>query len=124
LPRRSASSARAKATKSVTQQEAWKRAIDELGAVLPQWDGVPIYRTGVALRAFAEVAYRFAKEQGRPMDKTKPHIIFERGASGDTGAIHLVMPDGTRLGVVVKRTEENAAAFDYFSDKLRNGVNL
>jgi len=58
------------------------------------------------------------------MHRTKPHIIFERAASGDRGAIHLVMPDGKEVGVVVERTEENKAAFDYFSDKLRNGVNL
>ena len=58
------------------------------------------------------------------MDPTKPHIIFERGASGIVGAIHLVMPDGKRLSVKVDRLEDNAAAFDYFSDKLKNGVNL
>jgi hypothetical protein len=34
------------------------------------------------------------------------------------------MPDGTRVGVVITRTEENKAAFDYFSDKLKDGVNI
>jgi hypothetical protein len=57
------------------------------------------------------------------MDKTKPYIQIERGA-GDTSAIHLVMPDGARVDVAITRTERNAAAFDYFSEKLKNGVNL
>jgi hypothetical protein len=61
---------------------------------------------------------------GTDVDRTKPYISFERAASGIVGAIHLVMPDGKRLDVKVDRKEDNAAAFDYFSDKLKDGVNL
>jgi hypothetical protein len=57
------------------------------------------------------------------IDRTKPYIIIERG-TGDTAAIHLVMPNGSSVAVAIKRTEKNAAAFDYFSDKLKNGANL
>jgi hypothetical protein len=34
------------------------------------------------------------------------------------------MPDGSSVDVEIKRTEKNAAAFDYFSDKLKDGVNV
>jgi hypothetical protein len=57
------------------------------------------------------------------MDRSKPYIYIERGA-GDTGAIHLVMPDDSRIDVAITRTEKNATAFDYFSDKLKDGMNL
>jgi hypothetical protein len=57
------------------------------------------------------------------MDRMKPYIYIERGA-GDTGAIRLIMPDGSRVDVAITRTEKNAAAFDYFSDKLKDGMNL
>ena len=58
------------------------------------------------------------------MDETKPYIRIERGLSRSTSAIRLVMPSGSHVGVVIDRTEQNAEAFDYFSEKLRDGMNV
>jgi hypothetical protein len=58
------------------------------------------------------------------MDTTRPYMRIERGKTGKTAAIRLVMPDGSSVDVAITRNEKNAAAFDYFSDKLQNGVNL
>jgi hypothetical protein len=57
------------------------------------------------------------------MDKTKPYILIERG-KGNTAAIHLVIPDGKSVDVAITRTEENAATFDHFVEKLKDGVNV
>jgi hypothetical protein len=58
------------------------------------------------------------------MDKKKPYISIERGLSNEIAAIHLNMPDGLHVGVTIARTKENAAAFDYFCDKLKDGMNI
>jgi hypothetical protein len=58
------------------------------------------------------------------MDQTKPYIRIERGASGNTAAIRLVMPDGASVHVGITRTDKNATAFDHFCEKLKDGLNL
>ena len=60
------------------------------------------------------------------MDETKPYIRIERGASGNWSVIRLVMPSGSHvhIGVVIQRTNANGEAFDYFSEKLRDGINV
>jgi hypothetical protein len=55
-------------------------------------------------------------------DRTKPQIYIERARG--THVIHLVLGDGQRACVVVARTRENAAAIDYFYQKLKHGLNL
>jgi hypothetical protein len=57
------------------------------------------------------------------MNRTKPYIQIERGTRG-THAIHLVMPNGSRVDVAITRTDANAAVIDYFYEKLKDGVNL
>jgi hypothetical protein len=56
------------------------------------------------------------------VDQTKPYISIERG--GKTHSIQLVMPDGSRADVVIKRTAANAEAIDYFYGKLKEGLNV
>jgi len=46
---------------AMTQQELWRRAAAELGAVLHNWHGSELQDIGQALRCFAEAAYREAK---------------------------------------------------------------
>ena len=58
------------------------------------------------------------------MDRTKPYIQMERGASGNEAAIHLIIPGKSHAGVIIRRDKEGAAAFDYFLEKLKDGVNL
>jgi hypothetical protein len=61
------------------------------------------------------------------VDATKPHIWIERGESGAIYAIHFVMPNGasgSSTGVVIDRTEANAAALEYFYEKLKGGLNI
>lgn len=58
------------------------------------------------------------------MDQTKPYIRIDRGLSTERASIYLIGPDGSRVGVVITRTEENAKAFDYFCDKLKGGMNI
>ena len=58
------------------------------------------------------------------MDETKPYIWIEPTRPpadssrefGDTAAIHLVVPNVSRVDVPMTRTERNAVAFDYFLD--------
>ena len=42
---------------------------------------------------------------------------------GDTAAIHLVVPNVSRVDVAMTRTERNAVAFDYFCKKFKDGIN-
>ena len=58
------------------------------------------------------------------MDQTKPYIRIECGKTGNTAAIHLVMPDGASVDVMIRRTKKNSTAFDHFSEKLKDGLNL
>jgi hypothetical protein len=58
------------------------------------------------------------------MDRTKPSIWIERVAGNALAAIHLVMPDGASVDVRIDRTDKNATAFDHFSEKLKDGLNL
>jgi hypothetical protein len=55
-------------------------------------------------------------------DRTKPQIYIERARG--IHVIHLVVGDGQRACVVITRTRENAAAIDYFYQKLKDGLNL
>jgi hypothetical protein len=56
------------------------------------------------------------------VDETKPYIWIEPTRPpadssrefGDTAAIHLVVPNVSRVDVAMTRTERNAVAFDYF----------
>jgi hypothetical protein len=58
------------------------------------------------------------------MDRKKPYIQVERGGE-TTAAIRVVMPNGgSHLGVVVERTAENAAAFDYLTERLKEGMDF
>lgn len=57
------------------------------------------------------------------MDTTKPYIQVEP-AAGTTALIHVVMPDGTRLGVFIDREDESKAAFDYLVERLKDGLNF
>jgi hypothetical protein len=43
---------------------------------------------------------------------------------GDTAAIHLVVPNVSRVDVPMTRTERNAVAFDYFCKKFKDGINV
>ena len=65
------------------------------------------------------------------MDETKPYIWIEPTRPpadssrefGDTAAIHLVVPNVSRVDVAMTRTERNAVAFDYFCKKFKDGIN-
>jgi hypothetical protein len=57
------------------------------------------------------------------VDRTKPYITMERGKTGVL-AMHLVMSNGSRADIVIERTDANAAALDYFYDKLKDGMNI
>ena len=43
---------------------------------------------------------------------------------GDSAAIHLVVPNVSRVDVLITRTERNAVAFDYFCKKFKDGINV
>jgi hypothetical protein len=34
------------------------------------------------------------------------------------------MPDGSRLGVFIERTDDNGPAFDYLAQQLKGGLNI
>jgi hypothetical protein len=57
------------------------------------------------------------------VDSEQPYIRIERGRR-DTAAIRLVLSKESSVQVVITRTTENAAAFNYFCDKLKDGMNL
>lgn len=57
------------------------------------------------------------------VDRSKPYIAMERGKTGVL-AQQLVMSNGSRADVVIDRTEANAAALDYFHEKLKDGLNV
>jgi hypothetical protein len=57
------------------------------------------------------------------VDSKKPYIQVER-AAGNTAVIHVVMPDGSRLGVFIERTDDNGPAFDYLAQQLKGGLNI
>jgi hypothetical protein len=38
--------------------------------------------------------------------------------------MHLVMSNGSRADFVIERTDANAAALDYFYEKLKEGLNI
>jgi hypothetical protein len=40
------------------------------------------------------------------MDTTKPYMRIERGKTGETAAIRLVMPGGSSVDVVITRNEK------------------
>ena len=66
------------------------------------------------------------------VDETKPYIWIEPTRPpadssrefGDTAAIHLVVPNVSRVDVPMTRTERNAVAFDYFCKKFKDGINV
>jgi hypothetical protein len=68
----------------------------------------------------------------RTVDETKPYIWIEPTRPpadssrefGDTAAIHLVVPNVSRVDVPMTRTERNAVAFDYFCKKFKDGINV
>jgi hypothetical protein len=68
----------------------------------------------------------------RTVDETKPYIWIEPTRPpadssrefGDTAAIHLVVPNVSRVDVAMTRTERNAVAFDYFCKKFKDGINV
>ena len=63
----------------------------------------------------------------RTVDETKPHIWIEPTRPpanssrefGDTAAIHLVVPNVSRVDVLITRTETNAVAFDISAKNSR-----
>jgi len=68
----------------------------------------------------------------RTVDETKPYIWIEPTRPpadssrefGDAAAIHLVVPNVSRVDVPMTRTERNAVAFDYFCKKFKDGINV
>src|SRR5262249_39153000 len=66
----------------------------------------------------------------RTVDETKPYIWIEPTRPpadssrefGDTAAIHLVVPNVSRVDVPMTRTERNAVAFDYFCKNFKDGI--
>lgn len=58
------------------------------------------------------------------MDHKQPYLIAEITKSRQNAAIRFLMPDGSRLDVLVNRTDQNAVAFDYLTEKLKDGINL
>jgi hypothetical protein len=58
------------------------------------------------------------------IDQTKPYISMERNEKTGVHAIHLVIPNGSRADVVVNRSDGNAAALEYFYEKLKDGMNI
>jgi hypothetical protein len=59
------------------------------------------------------------------MDRThSPPPADSSREFGDTAAIHLVVPNVSRVDVAMTRTERNAVAFDYFCKKFKGGINV
>ncbi len=58
------------------------------------------------------------------MDRTRAPPADSSREFGDTAAIHLVVPNVSRVDVLMTRTERNAVAFDYFCRKFKDGINV
>jgi hypothetical protein len=58
------------------------------------------------------------------MDRTHAPPADSSREFGDTAAIHLVVPNVSRVDVPMTRTERNAVAFDYFCKKFKDDINV